>query len=99
MSRITALLFIGLITFILVLLATNPDLFEKIYLYFIGLAGVVIEAIKGLIESIKKAINGNNETGAREVKKTEQSPINIHIQSETSVQKIEKNFHQPGAVG
>ena len=46
MNRFLALLFIALVTFIIVLLATNPDWIGEIWLYVIGLFGLIAKIFK-----------------------------------------------------
>ena len=97
MNRLTALLFIALLTFILVLLITNPDLFNDIYLYLIGLAGVIIKALQGVANSIKKAIKGDDEEVKTESKPAKQ-PANKST-SKTTLNQQQADFYQSDAVG
>lgn len=93
MNRFTALVFIGLLAFILVLLLTNPDLFNDIYLYLIGLAGVIMKVLQGFVESIKKALTGDNDE-SQEVADSASQP-----KQKTSKQQQASDFYQSDAVG
>ncbi len=53
MKRILLLILIAIITFLLVALFQNIDLLKNIWLWLIGLAGVIIRAGKGIFEYVK----------------------------------------------
>ena len=99
MNRFTALLLIALLSFILVLLITNPDLFNDIYLYLIGLAGVIVKALQGFRDSIAKAISGDRQEESpveATPESTKPSPNQATVQS---TKQPQTNFYQSDAVG
>ncbi len=49
MKRVFLLLFIAIITFLIVVLFNNPGLLDDIWLWLIGLAGLIIKGGKGII--------------------------------------------------
>ncbi|MFZ6011277.1 MAG: DUF5675 family protein [Bacteroidota bacterium] len=56
MNRFIALLFIALVTFVIILLVTNPDAVNDIWLYVVGFAGAVGSMIKGFFERLKGSL-------------------------------------------
>ena len=54
MNRLIILLFIGGLTFLLIMLAYNPDVFNDIWLYIIGLSGGIIHLFKMAAGKIKE---------------------------------------------
>ncbi len=53
MKRFILLVIIALLALAVLLFLFNPELLEKIWLWIIGLIGVITSAIKGLVDSIK----------------------------------------------
>ncbi|HYC86939.1 MAG TPA: DUF5675 family protein [Chryseosolibacter sp.] len=56
MGRFIILLLTALVTFILILLVINPDLFNEYWMYAVGFAGVIIKGVKGLFEKISSGL-------------------------------------------
>lgn len=68
MNRLIVLLFIAVLTAALVMLYTNPGLFEKVYLYILGLFGFVVKAFQLFIQKLKasfKEATGGSPEAAR----------------------------------
>jgi hypothetical protein len=73
MNRFLALLFIALVTFAIVLLATNPDWVSEIWLYVIGLFGLIGKIFKSAANRFKnvfKDIAAKKEETKKEPVKT-----------------------------
>jgi hypothetical protein len=69
MNRLILLLFIGGLTFLLIMLAYNPDVFNDIWLYLIGLSGGIIHLFKMAAEKIKEF--------SKDLKKESQAPSTL----------------------
>jgi len=61
--RFYLLLLIGIITFIILMFANNPDLLNDVWMYIVGLSGVILKLIQTVRDKIK--------TFASDVQKTQ----------------------------
>ena len=64
MKRVLLLVFIAIATFLIVAFLKNPDVLDDIWLWFIGLAGVIIRVGKGIFDYIKSLVNKPKEQDA-----------------------------------
>jgi hypothetical protein len=55
MNRLIVLLFIGLIVFGILFFISNPDVFNEVYLYFIGLFGFIVKGFQSFLDRLKKS--------------------------------------------
>ncbi len=62
MNRILLLILIAGALFLLILFAVRPDLIENIWLWLIGLSGVIVKSFQWLFEAIKKLVGGDEKT-------------------------------------
>ena len=53
-NRIAILLFIGLVVFALVFFTQRPDVLSDIWLWLVGLAGLIIQGLKNLFDFMRK---------------------------------------------
>ena len=61
MNRILLLILIGAATFLILWLLNNPSAMEGVWLYLIGLSGVILKTGKLIFEKIKKLFNENKQ--------------------------------------
>lgn len=54
MTRVLILLLIGAATFLVIWLLNNPDAMEGVWLYLVGLSGVIIKVSQTIYEKIKE---------------------------------------------
>lgn len=99
MNRIIALLFIALLTFAIVMLAFNPDVFQKIYLYLIGLFGFIVKAFQSFFESIKETLNLNRVENPNIEEEQNGDRKSENTNSGTASESKESLFEINGAVG
>ncbi len=57
MNRFLLLVLIAGATFLLILFAVRPDLISNIWLWFVGLAGVIVKLFQWLTDYFKKLLN------------------------------------------
>ncbi len=88
MNRFLLLILIAGATFLLILFAVRPDLISNLWLWFIGLSGVVVKAFQWLAGYFKKLINPPEKAGESQqdtVIKTNHSEessfngVNLHL--------------------
>ena len=61
MNRVLLLILVAGATFLIILFALKPELIGDIWLWLVGLSGVIIKAFQSLIGYIKKMFSGNSE--------------------------------------
>ncbi len=65
MNRLFVLLMIGVLTFIVLMFANNPDFLDEIWLYIIGLSGGILKILSMLhkkIHSFSEDITVGNQS-------------------------------------
>ncbi len=62
MNRFLLLVLIAGATFLIILFAVKPELIGNIWLWLIGLAGVIVKAFQMLIDFFKEKFSGDKET-------------------------------------
>ena len=61
MNRVLLLILVAGATFLIILFAVKPELIGDIWLWLVGLSGVIIKAFQSLIAYVKKMFSGNSE--------------------------------------
>jgi len=60
MNRILLLLLIAGATYLLVVLAVKPELIGNMWLWFVGLSGLIVKVFQLLTDFIKKLFSADN---------------------------------------
>ncbi len=82
MNRILLLILIAAGVFLVILFAVKPELIDNIWLWLVGLAGVLVKSVQWLFNSIKNAFEGSGKT-AKKVNSSV-SPVNTAAVSKDS---------------
>ena len=85
MNRLLLLILIAAGLFLLILFAIKPELIGNIWLWLVGLSGVIVKGIQWLFENIRKAFAGSENPSEK--------PVN-----DESVQEGSKNTPSPSKV-
>lgn len=86
MRRAIFLILLALGIIAVLLFIYNPDLLEKIWLWIVGLVGVIVSAVKNLVNSVIEFFKKDKEEEERE--KAVQQPATAAIPEEASVVPI-----------
>lgn len=72
MNRFLLLVLIAGLTFLVILFAARPDLWDKFLLWFVGLAGVIVRLVSLVIERLRKLFGGASSSRTRQELAVEQ---------------------------
>jgi hypothetical protein len=71
MNRVLLLILVAGATFLIVLFAVKPELIGDIWLWVVGLAGVIVKAFQALVNYFKKLFSGDGDKKPAEAVKPE----------------------------
>ncbi|HBL75809.1 MAG: hypothetical protein A2W90_04725 [Bacteroidetes bacterium GWF2_42_66] len=77
MKRILLLVIIAGITFLVILFARKPELISDIWIWLIGLSGLIVKGFQYIIEYFKDLFNPAPKPGANENTETEAKPRDL----------------------
>ena len=61
MNRVLFLIAVAALTFVVILFASRPDLWDKFILWIVGLAGIIIRLINGVFLRLKHLFTNKSE--------------------------------------